>query len=411
MDTEKKTIPFSPPDITDEEINEVIDTLKSGWITTGPKTKRFEEMIASFCETKSAKCLSSATAGLELVLRLFDIGPGDEVITSAYTFAASVNVILHAGAKPVLVDTKKDSFNIDPVAIKKAITDKTKAVIPVDFAGLPCDYDEINKAVISKKHLFVPLKTNEFQQELNRILILSDSAHSFGSTYKNKKSGNLADFSVFSFHAVKNLTTAEGGSITFNDINTIKHQEIYKKLSLLSLHGQSKDAFSKMQAGSWQYDIEIPGYKYNMTDISASLGIAQLKRYGRMLKKRQLIYEKYSNLLGNNNTIILPPFTDPNKTVNYHLMPIRIKNATEQERNRIIQLAASKGVSLNVHFIPINMHSAYTSRGYSIKDTPETEKMYQNEITLPLYSTLSIEDVEYIVEVLNQAIKEVLTKG
>lgn len=402
-----KKIPFSPPDITEEEIAEVVDTLRSGWITTGPKTKRFEAMISEYCGVEKTICLNSATAGLELVLRLFDIGPGDEVITTPYTFAATANVIIHTGATPVFVDVKPDQFNIDPDAIARAITHKTKAVIPVDFAGFPCDYKEIYTILNDKKHVYHPT-TGTLQESIDRPLVLIDAAHSFGSSYNGKKSGNLGDFSVFSFHAVKNLTTSEGGAITFNAIGDTTSDELYKKLQLLSLHGQSKDAFTKMKAGGWFYDIAIAGYKYNMTDIAASLGIVQLKRFNDMQIIRKSIYEKYISLLSNDSRIILPDFNAEDKVYSYHLMPIRIKNADEKMRSSIIEFAAKKDIALNVHFIPVTMHPAYTNLGYSINSTPNAYNSYHNEITLPLYSTMTLDDVDCVVSVLHDALESIL---
>lgn len=399
-----KKIPFSPPDITEEEISEVADTLRSGWITTGPKTKRFEQMISDYCGSEKTICLNSATAALELTLRLFEIGEGDEVITTPFTFAASANIILHTGAKPVIVDIKKDQFNIDPQEISKHITEKTKAVIPVDYGGYPCDYDEIAEILNNKKYLYKP-KKGTLQEKIERPLILVDAAHSFGSSYKGRKAGNYGDFTAFSFHAVKNITTAEGGAISFNSLNSETSSELYKKLSYISLHGMSKDAFAKSKAGGWFYEILEPGFKYNMTDIAASLGIIQLKRYEQMLDNRKNIYEKYIDILSEDRRIIIPDFTsNPDKTYSYHLFPVRVENADEKKRAEIINYAAEKGVALNVHFIPVNMHPAYTKLGYSIKDTPNAYDTYRNLITLPLYSKLSLEDALYTAEILKEAI-------
>ncbi|OHD11431.1 MAG: capsular biosynthesis protein [Spirochaetes bacterium GWD1_27_9] len=398
-----KTIQFSPPDITQKEIDEVIDTLKSGWITTGPKTKRFEKEIATYCGCEKVVCLNSATAGLEVVLRLFDIGEGDEVITTPYTFAATINVILHTGATPVLVDLKPNEFNIDPQKIKKAITKNTKAIIPVDIGGFPCDYDEIFE-IIKSNNQFKP-KSNTLQQNLGRILVLADSAHSFGASYDNKKIGNVADFTVFSFHAVKNLTTAEGGAITFNSINDLASDEIYKKIMLLSLHGQSKDALEKFKSGGWQYDIALDGYKYNMTDIAASIGLIQLARYEtEIIPHRKKIYELYQKNLSNDSRFILPPFFDPKKTNCYHLFPLRINNTDEPKRNEIISKMAEKGVSVNVHFIPIPLHSFYKKIGFDIKNYPLCYDMYKNEISLPIHSKLTEEDVNYICDELKKLV-------
>ncbi len=304
----KRIVQFSPPDITEKEIEEVVDTLKSGWITTGPKTKLFEEEISKYCNSAKTVCLNSATAAMELVLRLFDVGPGDEVITSAYTYTATASVILHVGATPVLVDVKPNEFNINPNEIEKAITSKTKVIIPVDIAGMPADYDEIFKIVEAKKDLFTP-KKNTYQEKLGRILVLADAAHSFGAEYKNQKIGNVSDFTTYSFHAVKNLTTAEGGAITWKENSNFDNEKIYKELMLLALHGQNKDALSKMKAGAWKYDIVMPGYKCNMTDIMAAIGLAQLRRYdSEILSKKTQIVEWYKKYLSNIDNIILPEF-------------------------------------------------------------------------------------------------------
>ena len=404
-----KKIPFSPPDITELEINEVIDTLKSGWITTGPKTKKFEMEIAKYCNVEKAICLNSGTAGLELILRLFEIGPGDEVITTPYTFAATSNVILHTGAKPVFVDIEKDKFNIDPDKINNAITKKTKCVIPVDFGGLPCDYDEIKEVLNENKFKYKPQK-GTLQKLTDRPIILSDAAHSFGALYKGRKIGGEADFSVFSFHAVKNLTTAEGGAITFNSFKGHSSDEIYKKLHLFSLHGQSKDAFSKIKAGGWKYSIELPGYKYNMTDILASIGLAQLKRYDReILPKRKHICEVYKNELYSNERFILPHFKEINKESSYHIFALRIKGVDESIRDKIIYEMSNKNIALNVHFIPVVMHPAYIKLGYKIEDYLNTYNMYRNEISLPVYSTLNEENAVLICNELKELIKILLT--
>ena len=400
-----KIIPFSPPDITQREIDEVVDTLKSGWITTGPKTKLFEKKIADYCNAEKSVCLSSATAGLELILRMFDIGKGDEVITTPYTYSATANIILHTGAKPVFVDIGENCFNIDYNQITKKITKKTKAIITVDYGGFPCDFDEI-KEIINQNNKF-KANANIFQKETNRILLIDDAAHSFGSSYKNMRigNGNIADFTVFSFHAVKNLTTAEGGAITFNRINNITSDEIYKQLMLLSLHGQSKDALAKTIAGSWKYDIELAGFKYNMTDIQASIGIAQLERYdNEIIPKREKLFNIYLEQFKNNDKLIIPPFFDENKKTNYHLFPIRIKGIDETKRDDIIKRMAEKKISLNVHFIPLPLLSLYKNLGYDIKDYPNAYNMYKNLITLPLYSKLSEEDAIYVAEELKKII-------
>lgn len=392
-----KKIPFTLPDITEDEINEVVDTLRSGWITTGKKTKDFEKKISDYCGAEKTICLNSATAGLELILRLFDIGEGDEVITTPYTFAASANVILHTGAKPVFVDIKKDQFNIDPAQIAKAITEKTKAVIPVDIAGYPVDYDEIIDVLNTHRNKFIQ-KKNTLQEHLDRPILLADCAHSFGAKYKNRMIGSIGDFNVFSFHAVKNLTTAEGGAISFNSLNTLTAEDIYKKLMLLSLHGQSKDAFSKLKAGAWQYSIDIAGYKYNMPDITASIGLAQLRRYDRIMEKRKKICDIYATELSKDDRFIIPDFISKDKCSCYHLFLLRVKNIDEKERNTIIQKCAEIGISLNVHFIPLVMQPLYKNLGYDIAHFPNTYNTFKNVISLPLSSVMQEEDAYYICE-------------
>lgn len=399
-----RKIDFSPPDITEKEIDAVVETLKSGWITTGPKTKEFEKKIAEYVSTDKAVCLSSATAAMELVLRLFDVKKGDEVITTPYTFASTVNVILHVGAKPVLVDIKKDSFDIDPDKIEKAITKKTKCVISVDFAGYPVDYDNIKAVLESSRRKFHPRKRTR-QVFLEKILFLSDAAHSFGSEYKDKKVGSQADFTTFSFHAVKNLTTAEGGAVSFNKIGNFDSNDIYSNFMLLSLHGQNKDALSKIKSGNWHYDIKLAGFKYNMTDIQAALGLAQLERYKISLQKREEIFSCYNELLKDNDLFILPPFNEKVKKSSFHLYPLRIRGIDEEKRALIIEKLFEKGISCNVHFIPIPMHSCYKTLGYSIKDFPNCYEMYKNEITLPLYPKLTKNDIEYIVDNLKKVMK------
>jgi len=389
-------IPFMLPDITDNEINEVIDTLKSNWITTGIKTKQFENNISVYCNTEKTVCLNSATACLFLILKMFDIGEGDEVITTPYTFASTANVILHAGAKPVFVDIK-DDFNMDPEKLNKAITNKTKAVIPIDIGGFPCDYDEIKEVLNNNKRLFNP-KKDSLQKSLDKPLLVSDSAHSLGAIYKNNKIGGIADFTVFSFHATKNMTTAEGGAVTFNTVNDIKTDDIYNKLMLLSLHGQSKDAFSKMKGGNWRYTIDLAGYKFNMPDISASIGLSQLKRYDDILGKRKKLFKSYIDILKKNNRFILPQYQSEIKESSYHLFLLRIKGINEKRRDDIINEMAEKGISCNVHFIPLAMHPFYKSIGYNIKDYPYTYSMYENEISLPLYSTMEQDKIGYICE-------------
>lgn len=395
-------IPFSPPDITDLEINEVVDTLKSGWITTGPKTKLFEKEIAKYCGTSKAVCLNSETDCREMALRILSIGEGDEVITTAYTYTASASVISHVGAKIVLVDTSEDSFHIDYDAMEAAITEKTKAVIPVDIAGVMCDYDRIYEAVNRKKDLFKP--ENEIQKAIGRVAIIADAAHSFGASYKGKMSGAVADFTSFSFHAVKNLTTAEGGAVTWKDIEGIDNEDIYRKYMLLTLHGQSKDALSKTKPGTWEYDILTLGYKCNMTDIMASLGLAQLKRYPELLKRRREIIGRYDENLKN---------LDVRPVVHYcsdfassgHLYLVRMIGRDEEFRNKVIERMAERGVATNVHYKPLPMLSAYRKIGFDIKDFPNAYRQYVNEITIPLHTRLSDEDVDYVCESLKWAME------
>ncbi len=402
---EKRNILFSPPDITQAEIDEVVDTLKSGWITTGPKTKKFEDELSQYCGTSKTVCLNSATAAMELILRLFNVGPGDEVITSAYTYTASASVILHCGATPILVDVKPEEFNMNPEKIESAITEKTKVIISVDIGGMPVDYDEIFKIIEQKKELF-KAKKGSYQEKLGRILLLSDSAHSLGAKYKNKMIGNIADFTTFSFHAVKNLTTAEGGAITWKDNKKIENEMIYKELMLLALHGQNKDALAKLKPGAWEYDILIPGYKCNMTDINASIGLAQLKRYENeiLVKKAEIIswYEKY---LKNIKKIELPKFETKDKKSSLHLYMIRIIGANAIVRNEIIKKLAVEGVATNVHFQPLPLLTAYKEIGMKIEDYPEAYKMHENQISLPLHNFITEDDVKYIAERINLILK------
>ena len=368
---EKRKITFSPPDITEREIAEVVDTLKSGWITTGPKTKKFENEIAEYCGTKKAVALNSATAAMELALRLFDIGEGDEVITSAYTYTASASVVYHCGAKIILADTKKGEFNIDPKEIEKLITSRTKAIIPVDIAGLPADYTEIFEVVEKKRNIF-NAKKGTYQEKLGRILVLADSAHSFGSDYKEKKIGSVADITSFSFHAIKNLTTAEGGALTWNLPENFDNEEIYKELMLLALHGQNKDALAKLKAGAWKYDIVMPGYKCNMTDIMASIGLVQLQRYdGEILKKKEELVSYYEKYLGDlTDKIELPIFKNDIKESCKHLYMIRLKNQDEEKRNEVIATLGENDIATNVHFQPLPLLTAYKRLGFKIEDYP-----------------------------------------
>ena len=396
---EKRKITFSPPDITEREIAEVVDTLRSGWITTGPKTKKFENEIAEYCGTKKAVALNSATAAMELALRLFDIGEGDEVITSAYTYTASASVVYHCGAKIILADTKKDEFNIDPKEIEKLITPRTKAIIPVDIAGLPADYTEIFEVVEKKRNIF-NAKKGTYQEKLGRILVLADSAHSFGSDYKEKKIGSVADITSFSFHAIKNLTTAEGGALTWNLPENFDNEEIYKELMLLALHGQNKDALAKLKAGAWKYDIVMPGYKCNMTDIMASIGLVQLQRYdGEILKKKEELVSYYEKYLGDlTDKIELPIFKNDIKESCKHLYMIRLKNQDEEKRNEVIAKLGENDIATNVHFQPLPLLTAYKRLGFKIEDYPNAYNQYKNEISLPLHDFLTEDDIKYICE-------------
>ena len=392
-------IPFSPPDINQKEIDNVIEVLKSGWITTGPKTKEFENKIAEYCGTKKAVCLNSATAAMEMTLRVLGIGEGDEVITSVYTYTASASVIHHVGAKIILVDTAKDSFEMDYDKLGELINEKTKAIIPVDVAGRMCDYDKLFSIVENKRNLFEA--NNSIQEAIGRVAILGDGAHSFGATYNNMKSGSVADFTSFSFHAVKNLTTAEGGAVTWKEIKGIENEEIYKKYMILSLHGQTKDALSKTKIGAWEYDILEPAYKCNMTDIMAAIGLAQIERYDEILKYREEIIKMYDNGFKENNNIeILKHFNENNKSSG-HLYITRIKGIDELTRNEIITKMAEMGIATNVHYKPLPLLTAYKNLGFDISDYPNAADMYKNEITLPLNSKLTKEQVEYIIKNFN----------
>ena len=387
-------IPFSPPDITEAEANEVRDALLSGWITTGPRTKELERQIAAFCETSKAVCLNSATACLEMSLRVLGIGPGDEVITSAYTYTASASVVCHIGAKLVLVDTQKDSFEMDYDKLADAINEKTKAVIPVDLAGIPCDYDRIFDIANSKKALFSP-KT-DIQKAIGRVAIVADAAHAFGARWHGKMVGSIADFTSFSFHAVKNFTTAEGGALTWRDIEGIDNDHIYKELQLLSLHGQSKDALAKTQLGAWEYDIISPAYKCNMTDIMAAIGLVQMKRYPTLLERRKQIIGMYDDALKGCNVQVLDHYTDEH-TSSGHLYLVRLLGKDSEYRNNVITEMAKREIACNVHYKPLPMMTAYKALGFDIKDYPNAYAQFCNEITLPLHTKLTDEMVEYII--------------
>lgn len=388
-------IEFSPPDITQLEIDEVVDALKSGWITTGPKTKRLEQELSAFTNTDKTVCLNSATAAMELTLRLLGVGVGDEVITCAYTYTASASVIHHVGAKIVLVDCNKEDKFMDLKALENAITEKTKVIIPVDLAGKPCKYDEIFEVVEKKKSLFRP--NNKLQEKISRVIVMADGAHSLGAVYKGKPSGSIADFTCFSFHAVKNFTVAEGGSVTWNRNLGLNDDEIYREFQLLSLHGQSKDALSKMKLGSWEYDIVAPNYKCNLTDIASGIGLAQLKRYPNLLKRRFEIVERYNK--GFEGTRVKPfiHFEEDKKSC-CHLYIVNIEGASEEERNEIIVKMAERGIATNVHYKPLPMFTAYKNLGFDIKDYPNAFNNYKSEITLPLHTLLTDEQVDYIIE-------------
>lgn len=388
-------IEFSPPDITQLEIDEVVDTLKSGWITTGPKTKKLEQELSVFTNTDKTVCLNSATAAMELTLRLLGVGAGDEVITCAYTYTASASVIHHVGAKIVLVDCNKEDKFMDLDALENAITEKTKVIIPVDLAGKPCKYDEIFEIVERKKSLFKP--NNKLQEKIGRVIVMADAAHSLGAVYKGKPSGSIADFTCFSFHAVKNFTVAEGGSVTWNRNLGLNDDEVYREFQLLSLHGQSKDALSKTKLGSWEYDIVAPNYKCNLTDIASGIGLAQLKRYPSLLKRRFEIVERYNK--GFEGTRIKPfiHFEEDRKSC-CHLYIVNIEGASEEDRNEIIVKMAERGIATNVHYKPLPMHTAYKNLGFDIKDYPNAFDNYKSQITLPLHTLLTDEQVDYIIE-------------
>lgn len=393
-------VPFSPPDIGQLEIDKVVEVLKSGWITTGPKTKEFENAIAEYCKTEKAVCLNSATAALEMTLRVLGIGEGDEVITSAYTYTASASVIDHVGAKIVLVDTAKDSFEMDYDKISELINEKTKAIIPVDLAGVMCDYDRLFEIVNSNKNKFKP--NNEIQEAIGRVTIIADGAHSFGAKYKGKMSGEVADFTSFSFHAVKNLTTAEGGAATWRQIDGFSSEDIYKKYMILSLHGQTKDALSKTKIGSWEYDILEPAYKCNMTDIMAAIGLAQFTRYDEILDHRHKIVKMYDEGFSKNpNLQVLKHDTETGNS-SYHLYLVRLVGKDEEYRNEVVKKMAELGVATNVHYKPLPMLTAYKNLGFEIKDYPNAFDMYKNEITLPLNTVMTEEQVNYVIEKLNE---------
>ena len=396
-------IPFSPPDISEEEIEEVISALKSGWITTGPKTKEFEKRITEYCGSDRTVCLSAATTALEMTLRVLGIGEGDEVIVPAYTYTASCSVIYHVGATPVMVDSQIDRQEMDYSKLGDAITEKTKAIIPVDLAGILCDYDKIYDIIESKKDLFKP--NNDLQEAFNRIIVVADSAHGFGAVRDDKKSGSIADFTCFSFHAVKNLTTAEGGAVTWRKHDGIDSEKLYKEYQIYSLHGQTKDALEKTQKGSWEYDILIPAYKCNMTDIQAGIGLAQLSRYDSMLKRRHEIVRRYDEGFKDSKVITPVHFTE-NSASSAHLYLTRLNGLSLEERNEIIVKMEEAGISTNVHYKPLPLLTAYKNLGFDIGDYPNAYHLFENELSLPIYSTLTDEEVDYIIENLLDILKE-----
>lgn len=389
-----KKIPFSPPDITESEVNLVSEALRSGWITTGPKTKEFERLIALCCQTEQAVCLNSATACMELILRVLGVGQGDEVITPAYTYTATASVTCHVGAKVVMVDTAPDSFEMDYDKLADAITERTKVVLPVDLAGVVCDYDKIFAAVESKKHLFSP--ANDIQKAYGRVIVLADAAHAFGAKWHGKMCGEIADFTSFSFHAVKNLTTAEGGALTWRNHDGVDNESLYKQFQLLSLHGQNKDALAKTRLGAWEYDIVAPYYKCNMTDVMAGIGLAQLKRYPEMLYRRRQIIERYNEGLKGCDVQVLDHFGDDHSSSG-HLYLVRLLGEDVEYRNAVIERMAERGIACNVHYKPLPMMTAYKNLGFDIANYPNAYNQYHNEITLPLHTSLTDEDVEYVI--------------
>ena len=396
-------IPFSPPDITEAEVEQVAEALRSGWITTGPKTKELERQVADLCGVNRAVCLSSQTACAETTLRVLGVGEGDEVIVPAYTYTASASVVYHVGAKIVLVDVQKDSLEMDYDKLAEAITEKTKVIIPVDLGGVPCDYDKIFSIVEAKKSLFHPV--NKLQEAIGRVIVMTDAAHAFGATWHGKPVGSIADFSNFSFHAVKNFTTAEGGAATWRDIEGIDNEEIYHQYQLLSLHGQSKDALAKTQLGAWEYDIVGPWYKCNMTDVVAGIGLAQMKRYAGLLERRKEIIGKYDEAFKPLGIEVLNHYTEEHQSSG-HLYITRIPGITLEQRHEIIVKMAEQRVACNVHYKPLPMMTAYKNLGFDIKDYPNAYKRFENEITLPLHTKLTDEEVEYVIEKYSEIVKE-----
>ena len=394
MNTILRNIPFSPPDMTTSEVSEVSDALRSGWITTGPRTKTFERQLSNYCHTGTTVCLNSATACMKLALRVLGVGPGDEVITSAYTYTATASVTCHVGAKVVLVDTAPDSYEMDYDKLCAAITERTKVVMPVDLGGVVCDYDRIYAAVESRKRLFRP--ANEIQKAFGRVIVLADAAHAFGAQRQGLMCGQIADFTSFSFHAVKNLTTAEGGALTWRPIDGIDDEWLYRQFQLLSLHGQSKDALAKTQLGAWEYDIVAPNFKCNMTDIMAGIGLAQLKRYPEMLYRRRQLIGHYDEALKGYDVRLLNHYGSDHASSG-HLYLVRLVGKDVDERNDVIVRMAERGIACNVHYKPLPMMTAYKTLGFDIADYPNAYNQYRNEVTLPLHTRLSDDDAEYVI--------------
>lgn len=403
MSEHTSMIPFSPPDISEAEINEVAEALRSGWITTGPRTKQLEKQIAEWVSTEKCVCLNSQTACAEMVLRVLGVGSGDEICVPAYTYTASASIIDHVGATIVMIDCQKDSFEMDYDALEKAITENTKAIIPVDLGGVPCDYDRIFEIVEGKKHLFKP--SNDIQKAIGRIAVCADTAHAFGAKYHGKMIGSIADFSSFSFHAVKNFTTAEGGALTWRKIDGISNEDIYHQLQLLSLHGQSKDALAKTKLGAWEYDIVGTWYKCNMTDVAAAMGLKQFERYPDMLARRKEIIEKYNRAFKSLGVEVLDHYNDEHESSG-HLYITRVPNITLEQRNEIIIKMAEQGVACNVHYKPLPLHTAYKNLGFDIKDYPNAYAHFANEITLPLHTCLTDGDVAYVIEKYVEILRE-----
>lgn len=401
----KMDIPFSPPDISDAEIEQVVEALRSGWITTGPKTKQLEKEIAEFLGTNRAACLNSSTAAMEMTLRLLEVGPGDEVIVPAYTYTATCSVVCHVGATPVIVDIQKDVPEFDYDRLGEYITEKTKVIMPVDLAGIPCDYGKLYEVLENCKGKYSPAE-GTLQEKFDRVIVLADSSHGFGAEKGNRKTGQLADFTSYSFHAVKNLTTAEGGAITWLPLDGVDDEWIYKQYMNLSLHGQTKDALNKNQLGSWEYDIVSPAYKCNMTDLQAGVGLAQMQRYPEMLDKREAIIKRYNEAFADLDVKVLPHYTEEHRSSG-HLYLMRVNGATEEQRNEIIIRLAEMGIATNVHYKPLPMMTAYKNMGFDIKDYPNAYDFYKNEITLPLYTKLTDEQLDYIIAGVRSVLKEI----